>query len=101
MCGGLAVDWSPSVKRRRFLAGAAPLAVLPWVAPDAAVAAPTRSVAPGESIQSAIDAGPGRVLLRAGTHRLSSPIKLRPRRWLDGEFAATVLQPRVAMPAVI
>lgn len=88
--------------RRHLLAGAAPIAAAPLFAAES-VAAPlsTRVVRPGQSIQAALNAGPGRVFLRAGVHRLARPLKLRPLCWLDGEFGATILRPGRSMDAVI
>lgn len=90
--------------RRQVLA----LGVLPMAAPLVGVvrsATPTtgqtRSVLPGDNIQAALDAGPGRVELAPGTYTLTAPLQMRPHVWLAGAFSASTLRAGVSMSAVI
>lgn len=71
------------------------------VSPGVAGSAVTR-VAPGESIQSAIDNSPGGVVeLAAGTHRISSPIKMRSGVILRGVSKQAVIQTSSAMDQMV
>ncbi len=83
--------------------GPATAATAPFIGrgSSSTAAASSREVMPGESIQAALDAGPGHVICAPGTHTLSSPIVLRSHRWLSGAFGATTLRPGSAMSALL
>jgi hypothetical protein len=93
------------MKRRQFLpiAAAIPAGALVAAVPANAEAAVTtdREVLPGENLQAALDAGPGRVVLAPGVHTLKETLHMRPRRWLCGSFGATTLRATAVMPAIV
>lgn len=93
--------------RRSLLSSAAvviPLAAAigtPSRPADAAEIGATREVLVGQSVQAALDAGPGHVVLAPGTHLVPAPLRMRPHVWLSGAFGATTLRAAAALPAVV
>jgi Right handed beta helix region len=91
------------MKRRQLLAVAATTSATPVLMGTAPVATggTVREVMPGDSIQEALDASPGRVVLAPGTHTLAAPLEMRPHRWLSGVLGATILRATEPVPVVL
>lgn len=60
-----------------------------------------RTVTPGQSIQAAINQGPGWVFLAPGTHNVTAPIEMAKNVRLSGAGPATILNATSAISSVI